>query len=159
MCKSDPQYDFIDHLYGVSSWNISIVNTCYCLHRRHHLLYRPSSWSIFLEYLHREHMLLFTSSSSSVVTAGRGHFSRDYGKDVTLLWESRCVCVIGDRLHGGFMERRQCWNRIMKAFANSLEPDETPQSVASHQDPNSDDILADDKFPSMKRVKETQPFE
>ncbi|KAH3777178.1 hypothetical protein DPMN_178614 [Dreissena polymorpha] len=30
----------------------------------------------------------------------------------------------------------QCWNRILKAFANSLDPDETPQNVASHQDPN-----------------------
>ncbi|KAH3862477.1 hypothetical protein DPMN_025444 [Dreissena polymorpha] len=30
----------------------------------------------------------------------------------------------------------QCWNRIVKAFANSLDPDETPQNVASHQDPN-----------------------
>ncbi|KAH3753807.1 hypothetical protein DPMN_188457, partial [Dreissena polymorpha] len=29
-----------------------------------------------------------------------------------------------------------CWNRILKAFANSLDPDETPQKVASHQDPN-----------------------
>ena len=28
------------------------------------------------------------------------------------------------------------WNRILKAFANSLDPDETPQNVASHQDPN-----------------------
>ncbi|KAH3879797.1 hypothetical protein DPMN_003703, partial [Dreissena polymorpha] len=27
-------------------------------------------------------------------------------------------------------------NRILKAFANSLDPDETPQNVASHQDPN-----------------------
>ncbi|KAH3749376.1 hypothetical protein DPMN_183873, partial [Dreissena polymorpha] len=31
----------------------------------------------------------------------------------------------------------QCGNRILKAFANSLDPDETPQNVASHQDPNS----------------------
>ncbi|KAH3719199.1 hypothetical protein DPMN_062031 [Dreissena polymorpha] len=31
----------------------------------------------------------------------------------------------------------QCWNRILKAFANSLDPDEKPQNVASHQDPNS----------------------
>ncbi|KAH3833623.1 hypothetical protein DPMN_106935, partial [Dreissena polymorpha] len=30
----------------------------------------------------------------------------------------------------------KCWNRILKAFANSLDPDETPQNVASHQDPN-----------------------
>ncbi|KAH3787498.1 hypothetical protein DPMN_165622 [Dreissena polymorpha] len=31
----------------------------------------------------------------------------------------------------------QCWlYRILKAFANSLDPDETPQNVASHQDPN-----------------------
>ncbi|KAH3873283.1 hypothetical protein DPMN_036515 [Dreissena polymorpha] len=30
----------------------------------------------------------------------------------------------------------QCWNRIFKAFANSLDPDETPQNMASHQDPN-----------------------
>ncbi|KAH3738536.1 hypothetical protein DPMN_045173, partial [Dreissena polymorpha] len=30
----------------------------------------------------------------------------------------------------------KCWNRIVKAFANSLDPDETPQNVASHQDPN-----------------------
>ncbi|KAH3881591.1 hypothetical protein DPMN_005517 [Dreissena polymorpha] len=29
-----------------------------------------------------------------------------------------------------------CWNRILKAFANNLDPDETPQNVASHQDPN-----------------------
>ncbi|KAH3866809.1 hypothetical protein DPMN_029932, partial [Dreissena polymorpha] len=29
-----------------------------------------------------------------------------------------------------------CWNQILKAFANSLDPDETPQNVASHQDPN-----------------------
>ncbi|KAH3819993.1 hypothetical protein DPMN_121737 [Dreissena polymorpha] len=29
-----------------------------------------------------------------------------------------------------------CWNRIFKAFANSLDPDETSQNVASHQDPN-----------------------
>ncbi|KAH3895602.1 hypothetical protein DPMN_019767 [Dreissena polymorpha] len=27
-------------------------------------------------------------------------------------------------------------NRILKAYANSLDPDETPQNVASHQDPN-----------------------
>ncbi|KAH3877618.1 hypothetical protein DPMN_001493 [Dreissena polymorpha] len=46
----------------------------------------------------------------------------------------------------------QCWNRILKAFANSLDPDETPQNPASHQDPNSDNILADDKFPSMQSV-------
>ncbi|KAH3808908.1 hypothetical protein DPMN_137268, partial [Dreissena polymorpha] len=41
----------------------------------------------------------------------------------------------------------QCWNRILKAFANMLDPDETPQNVASHQDPNSDDILADQCLP------------
>ncbi|KAH3716715.1 hypothetical protein DPMN_059443, partial [Dreissena polymorpha] len=29
-----------------------------------------------------------------------------------------------------------CWNLIFKAFANSLESDETPQNVASHQNPN-----------------------
>ncbi|KAH3808611.1 hypothetical protein DPMN_136968 [Dreissena polymorpha] len=29
-----------------------------------------------------------------------------------------------------------CWNRILKAFANSFDPDETPQNVVSHQDPN-----------------------
>ncbi|KAH3791858.1 hypothetical protein DPMN_145349, partial [Dreissena polymorpha] len=29
-----------------------------------------------------------------------------------------------------------CGNRILKALANSLDPDETPQNVASHQDPN-----------------------
>ncbi|KAH3820954.1 hypothetical protein DPMN_122707 [Dreissena polymorpha] len=29
-----------------------------------------------------------------------------------------------------------CQNQILKAFANSLDPDETPQNVASHQDPN-----------------------
>ncbi|KAH3696214.1 hypothetical protein DPMN_083679, partial [Dreissena polymorpha] len=29
-----------------------------------------------------------------------------------------------------------CGNRILKAFANSLNPDETSQNVASHQDPN-----------------------
>ncbi|KAH3749358.1 hypothetical protein DPMN_183855 [Dreissena polymorpha] len=28
------------------------------------------------------------------------------------------------------------WNRLLNAFANSLDPDETPQNVASHQDPN-----------------------
>ena len=28
------------------------------------------------------------------------------------------------------------WNQILKAFANSLDPDETPQNMASHQDPN-----------------------
>ncbi|KAH3802670.1 hypothetical protein DPMN_156348 [Dreissena polymorpha] len=33
-------------------------------------------------------------------------------------------------------DSRHCWNRILKAFANSLDPDETPQNVASHQDPN-----------------------
>ncbi|KAH3867729.1 hypothetical protein DPMN_030864 [Dreissena polymorpha] len=26
-----------------------------------------------------------------------------------------------------------CWNRILKAFGNSLDPDETPQNVASDQ--------------------------
>ncbi|KAH3753994.1 hypothetical protein DPMN_188651 [Dreissena polymorpha] len=31
---------------------------------------------------------------------------------------------------------RECGNRILKAFANSFDPDETPQNVASHQDPN-----------------------
>ncbi|KAH3863916.1 hypothetical protein DPMN_026922 [Dreissena polymorpha] len=30
----------------------------------------------------------------------------------------------------------QCWNRILKAFANNLDPDEMPQNMASHQDPN-----------------------
>ncbi|KAH3746463.1 hypothetical protein DPMN_180871 [Dreissena polymorpha] len=30
----------------------------------------------------------------------------------------------------------QCGNRVVKAFANSLDPDETPQNVASHLDPN-----------------------
>ncbi|KAH3873448.1 hypothetical protein DPMN_036683 [Dreissena polymorpha] len=30
----------------------------------------------------------------------------------------------------------QCWNRILKAFANSWDPDETPQNMVSHQDPN-----------------------
>ncbi|KAH3869006.1 hypothetical protein DPMN_032162, partial [Dreissena polymorpha] len=29
-----------------------------------------------------------------------------------------------------------CWNQILKAFANGFDPDETPQNVASHQDPN-----------------------
>ncbi|KAH3811777.1 hypothetical protein DPMN_140193 [Dreissena polymorpha] len=28
------------------------------------------------------------------------------------------------------------WNGILKAFANILDADETPQNVASHQDPN-----------------------
>ncbi|KAH3821664.1 hypothetical protein DPMN_123430 [Dreissena polymorpha] len=27
-------------------------------------------------------------------------------------------------------------NRILKAFAKGLDPDKTPQNVASHQDPN-----------------------
>ncbi|KAH3720425.1 hypothetical protein DPMN_063324 [Dreissena polymorpha] len=36
-----------------------------------------------------------------------------------------------------------CWNQILKAFANSLDPDETPQNVASHQDPNCDDDVVD----------------
>ncbi|KAH3740769.1 hypothetical protein DPMN_047480 [Dreissena polymorpha] len=36
-------------------------------------------------------------------------------------------CVNGDKAR---------WNWILKAFANSLDPDETPQNVASHQDPN-----------------------
>ncbi|KAH3720759.1 hypothetical protein DPMN_063663 [Dreissena polymorpha] len=31
----------------------------------------------------------------------------------------------------------ECGNRILKAFANSLDPNETPQNMASHQDPNS----------------------
>ncbi|KAH3720290.1 hypothetical protein DPMN_063187 [Dreissena polymorpha] len=35
-----------------------------------------------------------------------------------------------------FPSENLCWNRILKAFANSLDPDETPQNVASHQDPN-----------------------
>ncbi|KAH3889290.1 hypothetical protein DPMN_013343 [Dreissena polymorpha] len=33
---------------------------------------------------------------------------------------------------------RTCGNRILKAFANSLDPGEAPQNVASHQDPNSE---------------------
>ncbi|KAH3858994.1 hypothetical protein DPMN_101640 [Dreissena polymorpha] len=36
-----------------------------------------------------------------------------------------------------------CWNRILKAFANSLDPDETPQNVASHPNPN---------YPESRRV-------
>ncbi|KAH3751242.1 hypothetical protein DPMN_185795, partial [Dreissena polymorpha] len=36
-----------------------------------------------------------------------------------------------------------CGNRILKACANSLDPDETPQNVASHQDPNSLEAVAD----------------
>ncbi|KAH3876724.1 hypothetical protein DPMN_000573, partial [Dreissena polymorpha] len=35
----------------------------------------------------------------------------------------------------------QCGNRILKAFANSLDPDETPQNVASHLDPNSQKVF------------------
>ncbi|KAH3754653.1 hypothetical protein DPMN_189334 [Dreissena polymorpha] len=31
----------------------------------------------------------------------------------------------------------QCWNRILKAFANSLDPYETLHNVASHHDSNS----------------------
>ncbi|KAH3858853.1 hypothetical protein DPMN_101494 [Dreissena polymorpha] len=27
-------------------------------------------------------------------------------------------------------ETGECWNRILKAFANSLDPDETPQNMA-----------------------------
>ncbi|KAH3893704.1 hypothetical protein DPMN_017854 [Dreissena polymorpha] len=34
------------------------------------------------------------------------------------------------------LKPEQCGNRILKAFANSLDPDETPQNMASHQDPN-----------------------
>ncbi|KAH3842874.1 hypothetical protein DPMN_116378 [Dreissena polymorpha] len=30
----------------------------------------------------------------------------------------------------------KCGNRILKAFANSLDPDETSQNMASHRDPN-----------------------
>ncbi|KAH3702589.1 hypothetical protein DPMN_077613 [Dreissena polymorpha] len=30
----------------------------------------------------------------------------------------------------------KCWNRIVKAFANSLDPDVTPKNMASHQNPN-----------------------
>ncbi|KAH3844647.1 hypothetical protein DPMN_086906 [Dreissena polymorpha] len=33
------------------------------------------------------------------------------------------------------------WNRIFKAFANSLDPDETPQKVASHLDPNYSNLI------------------
>ncbi|KAH3749361.1 hypothetical protein DPMN_183858, partial [Dreissena polymorpha] len=41
----------------------------------------------------------------------------------------------------------QCWNRILKAFANSLDPDEKPKNVASHQDPNSKKALANSVDP------------
>ncbi|KAH3755133.1 hypothetical protein DPMN_189820, partial [Dreissena polymorpha] len=34
------------------------------------------------------------------------------------------------------IRQNYCGNRILKAFENSLDPDETPQNVASHQDPN-----------------------
>ncbi|KAH3772348.1 hypothetical protein DPMN_173685 [Dreissena polymorpha] len=42
------------------------------------------------------------------------------------------------RTHTGNSDVRymRCWNQILKAFANNLDPDETPQNVASHQDPN-----------------------
>ncbi|KAH3891600.1 hypothetical protein DPMN_015704, partial [Dreissena polymorpha] len=42
--------------------------------------------------------------------------------------------------HASFWESTDvvafCGNRILKAFANSLDPDETPQNMASHLDPN-----------------------
>ncbi|KAH3872068.1 hypothetical protein DPMN_035281 [Dreissena polymorpha] len=41
----------------------------------------------------------------------------------------------------------ECWNRILKAFANSLDPDETPQNVASHLDPNSILLTPASAFP------------
>ncbi|KAH3853169.1 hypothetical protein DPMN_095691 [Dreissena polymorpha] len=31
----------------------------------------------------------------------------------------------------GVQQRSSCWNRILKAFANSLDPDETPCGVSS----------------------------
>ncbi|KAH3693247.1 hypothetical protein DPMN_192651 [Dreissena polymorpha] len=38
--------------------------------------------------------------------------------------------------HRNLVSRYPCWNRILKTFANRLDPDETPQNVASHQDRN-----------------------
>ncbi|KAH3855800.1 hypothetical protein DPMN_098369 [Dreissena polymorpha] len=63
---------------------------------------------------------------------------------------------------------------ILKAYANSLDPDEMPQNVASRSrsklfailiEENAnfrnspDNILADNKFPSMPRVKSYSPAE
>ncbi|KAH3856070.1 hypothetical protein DPMN_098650 [Dreissena polymorpha] len=50
---------------------------------------------------------------------------------------SVCVCKeYGRRARDQCVRVQRCWNRILKAFANTLDPDETPQNVASHQDPN-----------------------
>ncbi|KAH3850951.1 hypothetical protein DPMN_093427 [Dreissena polymorpha] len=44
--------------------------------------------------------------------------------------------ALDDQLNWENYRDKVCWNRILKAFANSVDPDETPQNVASHQDPN-----------------------
>ncbi|KAH3805167.1 hypothetical protein DPMN_133463 [Dreissena polymorpha] len=46
-----------------------------------------------------------------------------------------------------------CWNQILKVFANTLDPDETPQIVASHQDPNSH--LADHNLDGLQQFVAT----
>ncbi|KAH3820037.1 hypothetical protein DPMN_121781 [Dreissena polymorpha] len=43
----------------------------------------------------------------------------------------------------------QCWNRTLKAFANSLDPDETPQNVASQQDPYYEEDATPNPPPNM----------
>ncbi|KAH3881255.1 hypothetical protein DPMN_005179 [Dreissena polymorpha] len=42
--------------------------------------------------------------------------------------------LLRDALHT--TEKQSFWNRIWKAFANSLDPDERPQNMVYHQDPN-----------------------
>ncbi|KAH3883569.1 hypothetical protein DPMN_007529, partial [Dreissena polymorpha] len=64
-------------------------------------------------------------------------------KDDYLFVMSYSIQILVDRVdctgYAGNMSDKpleQCGNRILKAFANSLDPDETPQNVVSHLDPN-----------------------
>ncbi|KAH3794158.1 hypothetical protein DPMN_147689, partial [Dreissena polymorpha] len=68
----------------------------------------------------------------NIVASGRGIFLYIYfpSKYMYICDNSLCSSFVIDN------REIQRWSRILKAFANSLDPDETPQNVASHQDPN-----------------------
>ncbi|KAH3790196.1 hypothetical protein DPMN_168392 [Dreissena polymorpha] len=89
-----------------------------------------------------------TSLSWRLITSYAVHHKVTQGfvPQTTLFWRLIASYAVHHKVTQGFVPQTSlswrltasyaCGNRILKAFANSLDPDETPQNVASHQDPN-----------------------
>ncbi|KAH3870439.1 hypothetical protein DPMN_033626, partial [Dreissena polymorpha] len=95
-----------------------------------HLLESSNTFLKSKQDLERNHKSLFSHQpfQSLILTCLKGQDDQREGLLSSILTQM-------DKFIASFASQL-CGNRILKAFENSLDPDETPQNVASHQDPN-----------------------